>query len=137
MSYLVCGSLADGKNRFPRDGDSCECEEGWTGLNCNGGYTSLLRGMRTHDLMVVCETNKACSALVVRDPASPFKDDGEEESDAVCYKEGYGINQMFQMCDVTSESFPSSAPSETDEDISRPKDPRHAPRPSSSGHLHL
>lgn len=33
---IVCGSLADGRNRFPREGDSCECAPGWTGLNCNG-----------------------------------------------------------------------------------------------------
>lgn len=126
MRLAVCGSLADGKNRFPRDGDSCECAEGWTGLNCNGAYSplpaSVMRGTGTDGIMLVCETNKACSALVVRDPASPFKDE-DEESDAVCYKEGYGINQMFQMCDVTSESpLPLPRPS-TDEWISRPKDP--------------
>lgn len=53
----------------------------------------------------VCETNKACEGLVLRDPAASLKggkDSDADESDAVCYKEGYGINEMFQMCDVTS-----------------------------------
>lgn len=31
----MCGSLADGKQRFPREGDDCECKDGWAGLNCN------------------------------------------------------------------------------------------------------
>lgn len=36
LSFTVCGSLADGHERYPREGDSCECRPGWTGLNCNG-----------------------------------------------------------------------------------------------------
>jgi hypothetical protein len=32
----VCGGLADGRNRFPRENDTCDCPEGWEGINCNG-----------------------------------------------------------------------------------------------------
>lgn len=54
----------------------------------------------------MCLTNQACSDLVLRDPASMMlkgKSDGDDENEAVCYKEGYGIKEMFQICDVTSE----------------------------------
>lgn len=36
---------------------------------------------------------------MAQNPTSPF--DGDED-DAVCYAEGYGIKEMYQMCDVTS-----------------------------------
>ncbi|KAH8925218.1 hypothetical protein BT69DRAFT_1279899 [Atractiella rhizophila] len=35
-STPLCGSLAEGRDRYPRQGDDCQCTEGWTGLNCNG-----------------------------------------------------------------------------------------------------
>lgn len=35
---VVCGGLADGRNRYPRENDSCDCPEGWEGINCNGNY---------------------------------------------------------------------------------------------------
>ena len=52
------------------------------------------------DVVIVCETNQACSALISDEPNS-LKEDGSE---AVCYAEGYAVKEMFQMCDVTSES---------------------------------
>ena len=40
---VVCGSLADGVHRYPRkDGESCECKDGWGGINCNGAFPLLL-----------------------------------------------------------------------------------------------
>lgn len=72
----LCGSLADGHDRLPRQGDKCECKEGWGGINCN-----------------VCETDKACSALIP----------GEE--DGVCYKEGLLVKQNYQVCDVTNRKI--------------------------------
>lgn len=39
----VCGSLADGHERYPRQGDDCECHEGWSGINCNGESASQRR----------------------------------------------------------------------------------------------
>ncbi|RAL61871.1 hypothetical protein DID88_002934 [Monilinia fructigena] len=55
----VCGSLADGQDRPMRTTDSCACEDGWTGINCN-----------------VCTNDKACNALM------PDKEGG------VCYQNG-------------------------------------------------
>lgn len=72
----ACGSLADGKDRSPRQGDKCECSEGWTGINCN-----------------VCETNKACRAMV------------PEENGAVCYTDGLVIKQNFQQCNITNQKI--------------------------------
>jgi hypothetical protein len=32
-----CDSLADGdKRRLRKDGENCECKDGWGGINCNG-----------------------------------------------------------------------------------------------------
>ncbi|KAL3421365.1 ATP-binding subfamily g member 2 [Phlyctema vagabunda] len=72
----VCGSLADGKNRPMRKDGTCECEDGWTGINCN-----------------VCQTNKACNALM------PEKEGG------VCYQNGEVIKENYQMCDVTNRKI--------------------------------
>lgn len=54
----------------------------------------------------VCQTNQACSDLVLRDPTSMLKgkEDNTDADEAVCYKEGFGVKEVFQMCDVTSES---------------------------------
>ncbi|SCZ99125.1 BZ3500_MvSof-1268-A1-R1_Chr3-1g05826 [Microbotryum saponariae] len=100
-SKPLCGSLADGNERFPRNGTECECEPGWGGINCN-----------------VCETNRACSALIAsRDPANGMlkasdkndKGDGDgqgsDDENAVCYKQGYAVKEMFQMCDVTNRKI--------------------------------
>jgi ATP-binding cassette subfamily G (WHITE) protein 2 len=73
---LVCGSLADGKDRPMRQGDYCECEDGWTGINCN-----------------VCTKNKACNALM------------PEGEGGVCYQNGEVVKTNYQMCDVTNRKI--------------------------------
>lgn len=72
----VCGSLADGKNRPMRPENSCQCDEGWTGINCN-----------------VCETNNACNALM------PTGEGG------VCYRDGEVVKENYQMCNVTNRKI--------------------------------
>ncbi|GAA5829442.1 hypothetical protein JCM11251_005053 [Rhodosporidiobolus azoricus] len=91
-SKPLCGSLADGDQRFPREGDSCECDEGWGGLNCN-----------------VCQTDQACENLIARDPSTSALlgggSKGEDLDRAVCYKEGFGVKEVYQMCDVTNRKI--------------------------------
>ncbi|KAJ2984075.1 hypothetical protein NUW58_g6140 [Xylaria curta] len=72
----TCGSLARGRDRPIRTGDTCDCDEGWTGINCN-----------------VCTENKACNALM------------ETEQDGVCYQNGEVIKNNYQMCGVTNEKI--------------------------------
>lgn len=122
----VCGSLADGSERYPREGDTCDCKPGWGGINCN--CASLTHSLYSHGPCAraaadvrsisrppaVCETDEACDDLVGREPAAALslrggaKDDDDDT--AVCYKEGYGVKEMYQMCNVTSAS-PSHSPS--------------------------
>ena len=59
-----------------RQGDYCECDDGWTGINCN-----------------VCKDDKACDALM------PTKEGG------VCYQNGEVVHENFQMCDVTNSKI--------------------------------
>ncbi|KAH8816463.1 ABC transporter-like protein [Xylogone sp. PMI_703] len=59
-----------------RNQQSCECNEGWTGINCN-----------------VCKENKACNALM------------PEGEGGVCYKRGDVVKQNYQMCDVTNRKI--------------------------------
>jgi ATP-binding cassette subfamily G (WHITE) protein 2 len=73
---IVCGSLADGRDRPMRTGDYCECEDGWTGINCN-----------------VCTKNKACNALM------------PESEGGVCYQNGEVVKENYQMCDVTNRKI--------------------------------
>ena len=76
-SEPLCGALPDGRNRAPRGGEkTCQCSEGWTGINCN-----------------VCKTNQACNALMP---------DGEG---GVCFKEGELVNENYQMCDITNRKI--------------------------------
>ncbi|KAI1621483.1 ATP-binding cassette, subfamily G, member 2 [Exophiala viscosa] len=72
----LCGSLADGKNRSPRKGDTCDCKEGWEGVNCN-----------------VCTSDNACNALM------PLGQGG------TCYKQGIVVHENFQMCNVTNKAI--------------------------------
>ncbi|KAM0788368.1 hypothetical protein ACM66B_001508 [Microbotryomycetes sp. NB124-2] len=111
-SEPLCGSLADGNDRYPREGDQCKCDQGWTGLNCN-----------------VCETDEACTDLALRDPSTMqllpkggsssgggSRDDSDQDT-AVCYKQGYAVREMHQMCDVTNrkilDMLPGRAPQVT------------------------
>ncbi|KAJ5895028.1 ABC transporter G family member [Penicillium taxi] len=75
-SLPVCGSLADGQNRPQRKGQSCDCKDGWGGINCN-----------------VCQNDNACDAMM------------PEGKDGACYKEGVTIKENFQMCDVTNRKI--------------------------------
>jgi hypothetical protein len=59
-----------------RDGPECECEDGWSGINCN-----------------VCTKNSACDALM------------ETKDGGVCYTNGEVVNHVFQMCDVTNRAI--------------------------------
>lgn len=74
----LCGSLADGKDRAPRSGPSCDCRAGWEGINCN-----------------VCLSDVACNALM------PDRDGGG----GVCYKDGAVVRQNYQMCDITNRNI--------------------------------
>lgn len=75
-SEPLCGSLAEGKDRLPRQGKECECNEGWEGINCN-----------------VCKTDDACSALM------------PEGKDGICYKDGAVVNENYQICDITNRKI--------------------------------
>ncbi|KAI0546473.1 hypothetical protein F4679DRAFT_410622 [Xylaria curta] len=72
----TCGSLARGRDRPIRTGDTCECDDGWTGVNCN-----------------VCTEDKACNALM------------ETGQDGVCYQNGEVVKNNYQMCGVTNEKI--------------------------------
>lgn len=71
----MCGSLARGSDRPIRDG-TCDCDEGWTGINCN-----------------VCTNDQSCDALM------PTKDGG------ICYSAGSTVKHHYQMCDVTNKKI--------------------------------
>jgi len=73
-----CGALSSGPDRSVRTGKSCECDEGWTGINCN-----------------VCTSHKACDAMT------------ETGDGGVCYTGGEVVKQNYQMCDVTNRAIRS------------------------------
>ncbi|KAK9320260.1 hypothetical protein V1517DRAFT_8676 [Lipomyces orientalis] len=75
-SVPVCGSLADGRDRMPRTGHSCECDDGWEGLNCN-----------------VCASDDACNAFM------------PDATGGACYKGGMAVKENFQMCNVTNRKI--------------------------------
>ncbi|KAL7749394.1 FAD-dependent urate hydroxylase [Sorochytrium milnesiophthora] len=72
-SKPVCGALPDGQNRPIRNGPSCGCTDGWTGLNCN-----------------VCTRDDVCNRLV------PTGMNG------TCYRHSMAVQENFQMCNVTN-----------------------------------
>lgn len=59
-----------------RSNSTCECDEGWTGINCN-----------------VCTTNQACNALM------------ETGSGGVCYQNGELVKYNNQVCKVTNKKI--------------------------------
>ena len=77
-SEPLCGSLADGNNRSPRNTPKCKCKEGWEGVNCN-----------------TCLTDRACRAFL----PDKIKDE------AVCYTDGVVVNENFQMCNITNRKI--------------------------------
>ncbi|KAK4167257.1 hypothetical protein QBC43DRAFT_256433 [Cladorrhinum sp. PSN259] len=74
----LCGSLSRGVDRPKRDGKYCECDDGWTGINCN-----------------VCKSDRACDSMTGRG-------DG-----GVCYTGGEVVKQNHQICDVTNKAIRS------------------------------
>lgn len=92
----LCGSLADGDERYPRpDGQSCECKDGWGGVNCN-----------------VCQSDNACRAFPIGELGTLSDDD--IENNMTCYKGGETVFKSHQMCDVTNrkilDMLPNRAP---------------------------
>ena len=75
-SEPTCGSLAKGNARQVRGEEQCECDEGWSGINCN-----------------VCETDEACNPLM------------PEGTGGACFKEARVVKENFQMCDVTNRKI--------------------------------
>jgi hypothetical protein len=59
-----------------REGAKCDCEDGWTGINCN-----------------VCTEHRACDKLT------------ETGDGGICYTGGEVVKQNFQMCDVTNRAI--------------------------------
>ncbi|SPO21890.1 related to ABC transporter protein [Ustilago trichophora] len=85
----LCGSPADGSKRFPKgepgDDKSCQCSDGWEGLNCN-----------------VCKNDSACSNFMLG---------GERLGEnGTCYDGGATIQQSFQECDVTNQKIVDMLP---------------------------
>ncbi|KAG2204428.1 hypothetical protein INT47_005219 [Mucor saturninus] len=73
----MCGGLNDGRSRYPREnGTTCDCPEGWEGINCN-----------------VCTSDSVCDSLV------PTGQNG------TCYRGGLTVYENHQMCDVTNRKI--------------------------------
>ena len=59
-----------------RDGPECECDDGWSGINCN-----------------LCTKDSACDSLM------------ETGDGGRCYTGGEVIKHNFQMCEVTNKQI--------------------------------
>jgi hypothetical protein len=47
LNVIECDSLADGEHRTLREeGNSCDCKDGWGGINCNGAYATCISTSR-------------------------------------------------------------------------------------------
>ncbi|KAJ1915964.1 (ABC) transporter [Tieghemiomyces parasiticus] len=79
----VCDSLAAGEQRKVREGDSCDCTDGWDGINCN-----------------VCQQDRVCDAMM------------PEGINGTCYKGGLVVKENFQMCNVTNRKIVDMLPGE-------------------------
>jgi len=100
---VECDSLAEGDHRRLReDGKSCECKDGWGGINCNGAlFLPLYCGSILKDRIIVCETDNACVGFPLLGAGED--DDSSHVSNMTCYKGGETVFTNHQMCDVTSE----------------------------------
>lgn len=72
----VCGGLSDGPNRPVRNGTTCDCEDGWGGINCN-----------------MCTSDESCDAFM------------PEGLKGTCYTGGILVNKNHQMCNVTNRKI--------------------------------
>ncbi|ORY93038.1 hypothetical protein BCR43DRAFT_552310 [Syncephalastrum racemosum] len=72
----LCGALADGGSRNPRENNHCDCPDGWEGINCN-----------------VCTQDSVCNSLV------PTGMNG------TCYRGGLTVFENHQMCNVTNRKI--------------------------------
>ncbi|KAG6873471.1 hypothetical protein C0995_015174 [Termitomyces sp. Mi166 len=91
--YLVrteCDSLADGVHRRLREpGESCECKEGWGGINCN-----------------VCKNDNACVVFPLAGKISAMEGgDDADVGNMTCYKGGETVFNNHQMCNVTNRKI--------------------------------
>ncbi|KAG6840427.1 hypothetical protein C0991_006777 [Blastosporella zonata] len=85
-----CDSLADGEHRRLREpGESCDCKDGWGGINCN-----------------VCKNDNACTGFPLAGGISSLDgDDDVEVGNMTCYKGGETVFNNHQMCDVTNRKI--------------------------------
>ena len=79
-SLPLCGSLEDHNEKRPirsNTTNSCVCEPGWNGINCN-----------------VCEVDSVCDSFM---PDVSLK--------GTCYKDGMIVNRVYQTCNVTNNKI--------------------------------
>lgn len=131
---LECDSLADGDRRRPREeGETCECKDGWGGINCNGRFSPPVHRV-TLSLALVCQNDNACIGFPLAGGISSLTE-GLNTENMTCYTGGETVFNNHQMCNVTSRSLSFSLPWSN---LSlRQKDSRHASRPSTSSNLQL
>lgn len=72
----MCGALSDGPNRPVRNGTTCDCADGWSGINCN-----------------MCTSDESCDAFM------------PQGLKGTCYKGGILVKKNHQMCNVTNRKI--------------------------------
>ncbi len=75
-SEPVCGSLATDHRPPRKPEESCQCDDGWSGINCN-----------------MCGSDSSCDAFL---PGG---------LPGTCYKGGILVEQNNQMCDITNRKI--------------------------------